>query len=156
MDTLDERIPDEDFSEFLKHMPQVSVEIVVEYDNSVLLVKRTNEPAEGEWFWPGTRLYKGETFEEAVYRLAKEELGIKVEIQSQLGAYNHFWDTGRLNGVDSTHTVNIVYHVQPRPKTKNNFDIQLDDQHEDYRFIEGTESDLHPYVVEYLQDNQLL
>lgn len=60
MQVQEEHIEDELFSEFVQHMPQCCVEIVVTTDDGVLLAERTNEPVKGEWFWPGSRLYKGE------------------------------------------------------------------------------------------------
>jgi len=103
METHDERIPEETFAEFLSRLPQVSVELFLETERGVLLVRRTNEPAKGEWFWPGTRLYKGERFPNAVRRLAKEELGLDVDVGEHLGTYEHFWDTGAFDSVDNTH-----------------------------------------------------
>jgi colanic acid biosynthesis protein WcaH len=156
MDVHDERIPDETFGVFLDAMPQVSVEIVLEHEGSVLLVRRTNDPAKGEWFWPGTRLYKGETFEHAVGRLAQEELGIEVEIRARIGVYNHFWETANLPSVESTHTVNVVYHVRPADAATGLDGLELDDQHDEYRLIDRIEPSLHEYVKRYLDESSLL
>jgi len=161
MDVHDERIPEETFAAFLDVMPQASVEIVLEQEGSVLLVRRNNEPAKGEWFWPGTRLRKGETFERAVRRLAWGELGIEVAIESQIGVYNHFWESAAHPGVESTHTVNVVYHVRPAsdrnaPDDPGSQSIDLDAQHDDYRFVDRIEPDLHEYVERYLEESNVL
>jgi len=153
MDIHDERIADDSFAAFLDAMPQVSVEIVLEHDGSVLLVKRTNEPAKGEWFWPGTRLYKGETFERAVRRLGREELDIDVAIGSQIGVYNHFWETANLPDVESTHTVNVVYHVHAVDGIS---ELVLDDQHDEFRFVDRVEPTFHKHVKRYLDDSGVL
>lgn len=143
-----ERIPDDEFAEFLKQMPQVSVELVVQVDGGVLLAKRCNEPAAGEWFWPGTRLYKGESLVHAAHRLAEEELGVEVDLGEKLGVYSHFWDTGALSGVDSTHTVNVVFLASV--SEISSFD--LDEQHANYKIVENIEPDHHQYVKQYLRD----
>ena len=156
MDINDDRIPDELFAAFLEAMPQVSVEIVLEHEGLVLLVKRTNEPAKDEWFWPGTRLYKGERFEQAVQRLAKEELGIEVTIREQIGVYNHFWETANLPTVETTHTVNVVYHVHPVSAIDSADGLVLDEQHEKYRLIDRVEPGFHEYVRQYLDDCEIL
>ena len=156
MDVHDERIPDELFSAFLDAMPQVSVEIVLEHDGSVLLVRRTNEPAAGEWFWPGTRLYKGETFEHTVRRLASEELGLAVEIVGRIGIYSHFWETATFPGVESTHTVNVVYHVRPADAAGGLDDLTLDDQHDGYRFVDRIEPTFHEHVQRYVAESGVL
>jgi colanic acid biosynthesis protein WcaH len=144
----DNRIPDKFYTTFLKRLPQVSVELFLETERGVLLLRRTNEPAAGEWFWPGTRLFKGESFQSAVKRLSQEELGIEVELGPQLGIYSHFWDTGAFDDVDTIHTVNIVY----RATTATPGDIELDDQHNAIRFVEHPDKAFHDYVNAYLRD----
>lgn len=153
MDIHDERIPADLFAVFTARMPECTVELVVEHDDKLLLTKRTNPPAKGEWFWPGTRLYKGETPRKAARRLAKEEIGIEVEILGMLGVYSHFWETSSLPGSPSRHTVNNVFRVRPvadRPP------IELDDQHSEYRFVNELEPWFHEHVRQYIVENDLL
>ncbi|WP_101297061.1 NUDIX domain-containing protein [Halegenticoccus soli] len=149
MKVHDESVPMEQFERFLNSMPQVSVELVISFDQGILLLRRRNEPAKGEWFWPGTRLYKGETFDQAAKRLAREELSIAIRLGEMLGVYNHFWDTGNLPNVETTHTVNIVYHAHAESNAE---DIVLDGQHDDYRLITELDPTLHEYVIRYLED----
>lgn len=144
----DSYIPDDLFAAFLERLPQVSVELFLETDRGVLLVRRTNDPAADKWFWPGTRLFKGETFEAAAERLAQEELGIEVDLRSRLGTYAHFWDTGTFDGVETTHTVNVVY----RSATASPEDIVLDNQHDAMRFVMRPDESFHDYVNKYLCD----
>lgn len=153
MEIHDEHIPDDLFSEFTARMPECCIEVVVQYDGGVLLAKRSNEPAKGEWFWPGGRLYKGETFEVAVHRIAREELGLNVEIFDRLGVYSHYWDSSAVAGEPSRHTVNVVFLVRP---SETNPTIELDDQHDDYRILTTTDNDLHRYVQLYIKDASLL
>lgn len=70
----DEHVSADLFSEFVAHMPQVCVEVVVERDGGVLLAKRANEPAQEEWFWPGGRLLKGEKLDDAVNRIVRKTM----------------------------------------------------------------------------------
>lgn len=149
MDIHDDHIPEDLFAEFTREMPECCVEIVVEHDDTVLLARRTNAPAKGEWFWPGGRLYKGEELEHAAHRVAREELGIDIEILGLLGVYSHFWETSAVGDGPSRHTVNIAYHVTPAEETPS---IELDAQHDEYRFIDSIEPDLHEYVKQYLVD----
>lgn len=153
MEVRDEFIPKDLFTEFIARCPQVCIELLVEDERGVLLAKRTREPAKGEWFWPGSRLYKGERKEDAVYRVAEEELGIEVEIESFVGVYEQFWETSSAKGSPSRHTVNLVYHVVPKQTEPQ---IILDEQHRAVRFITDIESDFHQYVVHYLRDSDIL
>jgi colanic acid biosynthesis protein WcaH len=149
----DEHIPDDLFAEFTAQMPECCVEVVFQHEDSVLLARRTNKPVRNEWFWPGGRLYKGEELTAAAKRIAREELGVSVEVQEQLGVYSHFWETSAVKDGQSRHTVNIPFRVTP---VANDIEITLDDQHDDYRFITEPEPDLHKYVRLYLVDNDLL
>jgi len=144
-------IPEDIFAEFIKHMPQVCVEIILETQQGYLLAKRDITPP--VWFWPGSRLYKGETLPDAAHRIAAEELGIEITIEDQYGPYAHFWEESSIEGSPSRHTVTPVFHVTP---TNDAYDIQLNDQHTDYRFITELEPDMHPYVRQYLTDNNLV
>jgi colanic acid biosynthesis protein WcaH len=148
MKVNDNPIPDELYAAFLKRLPQVSVELFLETERGVLLLRRTNEPAAGEWFWPGTRLFKGESFQSAAKRLSQAELGIEVELGPHLGTYSHFWDTAPFDEVGTTHTVNVVY----RATTATPGDIELDDQHNAVRFVEHPHEAFHDYVNAYLRD----
>jgi len=149
MDVRDEFIPPEEFATVLNRVPQVCVEVVLESDAGVLLAHRTNEPAKGEWFWPGSRLYKGERVEDAARRVAREELGVEVTVEERVGVYDHFWQRSRVDGVEARHTVNIVFRVR---RADPDAEIVLDDQHDDYRFVTGEEDGLHEYVRAYLVD----
>jgi len=153
VDVHDEFIPEETFGACLDALPQVCVEVLLERaGHGVLVARRTNDPARGEWFWPGGRLYKGERLPAAARRVAREELGVAVELRGRVGVYSHFWDTASVTGADSRHTVNIVYRARQRDRDAT---IELDDQHDDYRFVTGTEDGLHEYVQQYLDELDL-
>ncbi|MEF8775282.1 MAG: NUDIX domain-containing protein [Haloarculaceae archaeon] len=145
-------IPETAFATCLRNAPQVCVDLVVAHDGGVLLARRRNEPAAGEWFWPGGRLRKGERFREAARRIASDELGLAVTVDEQLGASEHFWDTTSVSGVESRHTVPVVYRIEPRA----DLDVTLDDQHDDWRLLRTRESGLHQYVQAYLDRWDLL
>lgn len=149
MDVHDEYIPEDQFESFTARLPECCVEVVLEVDGAVLVAKRANEPAKGEWFWPGGRLRKGEILDKAAHRVANEELDIDVTLVRQLGVYSHFWETSAVGAGPSRHTVNVVFHARPVGPSPS---ITLDDQHEDYRFLSSIESDLHTYVQTYLED----
>lgn len=152
MDVHDEFIPAETFGDCLAHLPQVCVEVVVAHDDGVVLARRTNEPAAGEWFWPGGRLYKGEQLDAAAERIAGEELGLAVTVERQLGVHAHFWDTASVAGADSRHTVNVVFLVSP----DSDLNITLDSQHSEWRVVRSLDPSLHDYVCEYMSVYNLL
>jgi colanic acid biosynthesis protein WcaH len=174
MDVHDEFIPEDTFREFVAQMPQVCVETVVERvppraterasgersdprahgDGAVLLARRTNEPVRGEWFWPGSRLYKGEHLADAARRVGREELGLDLAIDDQLGVYEHLWETSAPG--PSRHTVNVVFRARASDidGTLSEADVTLDDQHDAVRFVQPADVDesYHEYVQRYAAD----
>jgi len=53
---------------------------VVFKDDSVLLVKRGNQPLAGTWSLPGGAVHRSETLVDAVVREVKEECGIDIDV----------------------------------------------------------------------------
>jgi len=147
MDLQDDHIPEETFATCLNNTPQPCVDLVVEYEGGILLTRRQNEPAKGEWFWPGSRLYKGERLDDAVHRVAREELGLNDVTVERLGVSEHFWDTSSVDGVDSRHTVPVVYRVVPADGQW----VTLDSQHDDYTVVGEPPQRANEYVVEYFE-----
>lgn len=152
---MDQRnpIPPHEWKVIIQNTPLVSVDLVVQYDEQVLLGKRTNEPAKGEWFVPGGRVLKHEQLEDAVHRIAKEELGIAVTIDRRLGVYEHFYDVADIEDVGGKHYIPIAYLVTAKEKRSCS-----DNQHEDIQWFNSpfNELDLHPYVRTYLKDADFL
>ena len=143
----DDFLPEETFSTCLNNMPQPCVDLVVEYDGGILLTRRQNEPANGEWFWPGSRLYKGERLDEAAVRIAREELGLDPVTVERLGVSEHFWEVSSVGGVDSRHTIPVVYRVRP----DGDQSVTLDEQHDEYRVVTAPPDEANRYVREYFE-----
>ena len=145
-------IPDSTWEEIVAHAPIPSVDLVVDCVDGVLLARRQNEPARGEWFVPGGRVQKGEPIRETVHRVAREELGVDVAIEEELGTYDHFYETADVSDAGGKHYVAHGYRVTPESKS-----IELDDQHDDSDVFPTDDlPELHPYVQAYLEDSDLL
>lgn len=68
--------------------PLLTVDVVIELEGGVVLIKRKNEPFKGKWAIPGGFVERGETVEQAALREAKEETGLKVELDELVGVYS--------------------------------------------------------------------
>lgn len=82
-----------------------------------LLVLRNTEPAKGAWWYPGGRLYKGETFFACAQRKCSEELGLTVVPCAVIGVYATHFDTSAWDC--PTHTVNIAVLAELTDSSKN-------------------------------------
>ncbi|MFD1571647.1 NUDIX domain-containing protein [Halorubrum laminariae] len=139
-------ISEEDWRTIVANVPIVSVDLVIRRDGGVLLGRRTNEPAKGYWFVPGGRVQKGETRREAVRRVAREELGVGVEIVESLGAFEHRYETANVPGVDTKHYLANGYVVDIVDG-----DLDPDDQHDGFRVFRSPPEPCHEYVRAYVE-----
>lgn len=144
-------ISEENWKVIVANVPIVSVDLLVRYEGGLLFGKRTNEPAKGYWFVPGGRVAKCETRTEAVQRIAKEELGLSVEIVESLGAFEHMYDTSDVNGVDTKHYLASGYVVDVISGQ-----IQTDTQHDDLQVFQSPPEPLHDHISLYLDESEFL
>lgn len=146
------RLPDDVWATVVSNVPIPSVDLIVRTNGGVLLARRQNEPAKGEWFVPGGRVQKGETLTDAVQRVAKKELGVNVSIEQKLGAYDHLYAESDIPDSGGKHYVAHGYVVTPESEA-----FELDTQHDQVRVFTGDELPvLHRYVKKYVDDVEFL
>ncbi len=68
--------------------PILGVSAVIFVDKSVVLVRRKQEPAKGQWSLPGGAVELGEGTLEALARELQEELSVKVEVGGLVGVFD--------------------------------------------------------------------
>ena len=73
--------------------PHVAVGAIVVRDDSLLMIRRGQEPAKGLWSLPGGRLEHGEYLADAVRREVKEETGLDVTAGELVGIFEVVGDT---------------------------------------------------------------
>jgi len=132
-------------------MPLVCVDIVLSYENKIFLVKRAKKPQEGEWWFPGGRLLRGEELSAAPGRITKTEVGLSVKRSVYLGFGETMFKTDPFGHDQGTHTINFVYGAKAAA-----FDVMavtLDDNHSAYSAFTYDEiytSDMHPYIKRFV------
>lgn len=93
-------------SGFIKQ-PFLTVDAVIQCaDDSIVLIRRKNDPFKGSWALPGGFVEYGETVESAVAREVKEETGLDINLKGIVGVYS---DPDR---DPRGHTVTVCYHAQ--------------------------------------------
>lgn len=83
--------------------PALTVDIIIEKDSEIVLIKRKNDPFKGSWAIPGGFVDYGETVEHAAVREAFEETSLHVKLENLVGVYSD------PNRDPRGHTVTIVY-----------------------------------------------
>lgn len=139
-------IPEDLYQQILQHMPIPCVDITIVSDGAVLLVKRGDAPACGEWWVPGGRVLKGEMMRETARRKAREEVGV----ECHCGPIIHTAETIFLDGPHDipVHSVNSCFFMYPM---KADFTVVLDQHHAQHRWVRSIDEGLHPYVEQCLR-----
>jgi ADP-ribose pyrophosphatase YjhB (NUDIX family) len=138
-------IPGDLYKKILLAMPIVCVDLLVlDQAERVLLVKRKNEPAKGQWWVPGGRVHMGETRLAAAVRKLREECGLTADEQSlaEIATEDLILPDGQ-GGI--SHAVATVYRVEVGKNPK----VVLDGQSDGYEWrTPGAwlAEDIHPYV----------
>ncbi|MGZ7130466.1 MAG: NUDIX domain-containing protein [Halobacteriota archaeon] len=68
--------------------PALTVDAVIVKDGKIMLIKRKEEPFQGQYALPGGFVEYGETVEAALRREIREETGLVVEVTSLVGIYS--------------------------------------------------------------------
>ena len=139
------------FKTIIDSAPLISIDILLKKDGKVLLGKRINKPAQGYFFSTGGRINKNETIDNAIIRIAKNELNIKLESTPRfIGIFEHFYDDSIYKGV-STHYVDIAYEYEVEEVP----DLPIE-QHNEYKWFSIDEllesKQVHEYTKDYFRN----
>ena len=145
-------IPEELYTQIRENMPVPCVDFVLYHKGKVLLTYRTQEPAKGQWWVQGGRIFKHETFAQALQRLAKREIGSEIKVIKQIGAYEFHSDKANFEVKTGTHDVVVVFLAVP---ANDNFMVSMDETHSQYKWIDRIEEGLHSYVKEVIKDSDV-
>ena len=110
----------------------VSIDLCLVSDSKILLGKRNNEPLKGNWFTPGGRIHKNESWQHALRRIGEVEVGLRgilIEDSSLMGVWDHFHINSVFCKDISTHYVNLPHYTNFKFRPE----ITLDNQHGDFQ-----------------------
>ena len=144
-------LDDQAFKAVIRSTPLISIDLLVKKDNKILLGKRLNKPAQGCLFSIGGRVYKNETINNAMMRIAKNELNIELKLMPRfIGVFEHFYDDSIYQDV-STHYVNLAYEIE----IEETLNLPTK-QHNEYQWLTIDEllesNQVHEYVKGYFRN----
>ena len=139
------------FKTIVDSAPLISIDILLKKDNKFLLGRRVNKPAQGYFFSTGGRINKNESIDNAMARVALNELNIELEsIPKFIGVFEHFYDDSIYKDV-STHYVDIAYEYE----VKEIPDLPTE-QHNEYQWFTIDEllesKQVHKYTKDYFRN----
>ena len=73
-------LDDQIFKTVVDSAPLISIDILIKKGNKILLGKRINKPAQGYFFSIGGIINKNETIDNAMTRIALNELNIELKL----------------------------------------------------------------------------
>jgi colanic acid biosynthesis protein WcaH len=133
-------IPQLTYERIVKCLPIVSVEALIVSEGRLLFLRRKNEPAKGEWWFPGGRLRRGESLKKALCREVAEETGLEIVYTRFIGVYSRVFP--------ERHDITIAYLC----KCKEGI-VRLNDEHSEYAFFSRNPDGLHPFLAETIYDS---
>jgi colanic acid biosynthesis protein WcaH len=142
-------IPQQLYDQIIRVMPIPAVDLIVENEKGmILLARRANEPAKGQWWFPGGRVYFLETRIQAASRKLKEECHLEAEQISELGTYDVIVERSD-NSTVRVHGITTLFRV--RVGEQINYVLDAQNSEADWRLPqEWLQLDLHPFVQKSL------
>jgi len=133
-------IPSSLYDQIVKSMPIPSVEAIIVKNGLLLLLRRKNNPVKGQWWFPGGRIRKGESLEEALCREVKEETGLDVTACKLVNVYSRLFP--------ERHDITIVFLCKCSGDK-----VTLNEEHTEHKFFKDIPRDIHPYILQAIQDS---
>lgn len=125
-------------------------DVMIEYNNGLLLVQRDNYPAKGI-LWPiGGKIERGMNTEDSLQQKVKEECNLELEKIIEIGYARTFFKTDPFGHGKGTDTINFVYFG------KGKGELKLDHLHSCPTIVSPKEytaefkKKLHPYVQDFM------
>jgi len=142
MDIPTKKLSQKDYESIYSRVPRPCVELVIKTKKGILFTKRSFGPWKGQWHIPGGTIFYGESLEEAVKKVAKRELNIKVKIIKNIGKIEYLKDLKEKN-----HAISLVFLVNIISG-----EIKLDKQATDYIFSKKIPLNTIKEQREFLRD----
>ncbi len=137
-------LPYDKFKEIYSLVPRLAIEVVIVKDKSILLTKRSSHGWAGMWHTPGGTVLYREAVQDAVKRIALEELGVKIEVSRNLG-YFEAWSEEKERGFG--YSVSLPFLVIPEK-----VDFKLNSQATEFKFFSDLPDNIVPEHKEFYEN----
>ncbi len=123
-------IPEEEYSRIQAVLPILCVDCLIVYQKKCLLLRRSREPAKGQYWFPGGRVFKGELIRNAATRKAREEVNLDCKYEKVIIIEETIFEQ-QGDMLSDIHTVNICCHL-----SAHNFNnLTIDESHDGYIWV---------------------
>jgi ADP-ribose pyrophosphatase YjhB (NUDIX family) len=132
-------IDDDLYAKIKQAMPIPTVDAIITYHDTFLLLLRNNPPVKDTWWIPGGRVYRGEPLEDAIRRHVREETGLDGETIRQVGVINQVFPV--------VHTISVYFYVSVSDDC-----VTLNEEHRAYQWVSTLPKDSHPFLKIMVSD----
>lgn len=101
----------EEFKSIYSRVPRLCVDLIIKSEQGVLLTLRQKDGWKNQWHLPGGTVLYREKLEDAVNRIAQEELGVDVSIDRELG-HTEFHSEVKERGFGYSVTIVFLCHLK--------------------------------------------
>jgi len=114
--------PKQVFETALKWFVIPTFDLILEYRGGIIIVKRKIAPYKNCWALPGLRMYKGEEIKDTIKRIAKQELGLVIDLKNAklVGQF-----VGKFRTENARQDLSTCYSA----RVTDNQEIQLNQEH---------------------------
>lgn len=133
----------QEYKTIYSKVPRITAEVLLITEQGILLTYRNIQPHKDEWHIPGGTIYFKESPENAVKRVAKEELGIDVTVEKLIG-YIEYPDEDKAGGFD--YPIGLAFIC----KTKDE-KVIVNDQASEAKFFKTLPQNMVKEQKEFLQ-----
>jgi len=137
-------IPEEEYARIQAVLPILCVDCLIVYQKKCLLLKRTREPAKGQYWFPGGRVLKGELIRDAALRKASEEVNLYCKYGNVVSIEETIFER-QGDMLSEVHTVNICCHLSLQELNT----LSIDEFHDGLIWVNLEEAkvlNIHPAV----------
>lgn len=138
----------EEFKSIYSRVPRLTVDLIIKSGESVLLTLRESDGWEGQWHFPGGTVYLGQSIEDTIHRIAKEELGSEIA-KFQFVGYIEYLSEKEKRGYGYSTSLAFVCEI----KTNN---IVLDSKASKYNYFEKIPEKIIEEQGIFLKENKIL
>ncbi len=120
---------------------RICVDALIVSEGKILLAKRNIEPFKGYWALAGGAIKFGESIDQALARILKEELGVAPLIKELIGNIEHYPEG------PYKHSISMAYLV------KFDGELAAKDQADQLQFFSEIPEHTQPYQAQFLKEN---
>ncbi len=107
----------EEFDSIYSRVPRLCVEAIVQTSHGIVLSRRTDPPAVGQWHIPGGTVIKGERLRDTVIRIVREELCLQehqISTPEMVGVIEYDFSSEQYDGFPVG--IAFVVHSEEEPR----------------------------------------